>query len=57
MDDLTKRRPQDASRISLTERWEVEYWTHALGVSEAKLREIVKEVGHSAAAVKRKLGK
>ena len=57
MDDLTKRRPQDANLISLTERWEVDYWTRALGVSEVKLRETVKEVGHSAAAVKKKLGK
>ena len=32
-DNLKKRTPQDASRISLTEEWEVRYWTTSLGVS------------------------
>ncbi|MDQ6472530.1 DUF3606 domain-containing protein [Flavobacterium sp. LHD-80] len=56
-DDLSKKRPQDSSKISLTESWEVTYWCGALGVSEAKLREAVKAVGHSAAAVRGYLGK
>lgn len=56
-DDLSKKRPQDASKISLTEAWEVAYWCKELGVTEAKLREAVKAVGHSAAAVRRYLGK
>lgn len=56
-DNLSKKRPQDASKISLTEKWEVEYWTAALGVSEAKLREAVKTVGHAAASVRKHLGK
>ncbi len=30
-DDLKQRGPQDASRISLNEEWEVQYWTKALG--------------------------
>lgn len=51
-DDLHKRRPQDASKISLTEKWEIEYWTHELGVSEAKLREAISKVGNGAAAVR-----
>jgi Protein of unknown function (DUF3606). len=51
-DDLHKRRPQDASKISLTERWEIEYWTQVLGVSEAKLREAIRKVGNGAAAVR-----
>lgn len=56
-DDLTKKRPQDASKISLTETWEVNYWCKALGVTETELRKAVKEVGNSAATVKKHLGK
>ncbi|WP_082648454.1 DUF3606 domain-containing protein [Lysobacter capsici] len=56
-DDLTKRQPQDKSKISLTEEWEVRYWTRALGVTEAQLRAAVKLVGHGTAAVKKHLGK
>lgn len=51
-DDKNKRVPQDANLISLTEDYEVEYWTKALGVSKAKLTEAVKAVGHSAAKVR-----
>jgi hypothetical protein len=51
-DDLTKRGGQDRKRISLTERWEVDYWTDALDVSEARLREIVEQVGDMAADVR-----
>jgi hypothetical protein len=56
-DDLTRRAPQDASRISLSEGWEVRYWTKALGSTEEKLRELVKQHGNSAAKVKAALGK
>ena len=56
-DDLSKKRPVDASKISLTEWWEVAYWCKELVVTEAKLREAVNAVGHSVAAVKRYLGK
>jgi len=56
-DNLRLRRPQDASKISLTERWEVDYWTQALGVTEQQLRRAVSVAGHGAAAVRRHLGK
>jgi hypothetical protein len=56
-DDLKQRAPQDASLISLTEDWEVRYWTKALGVSKERLGELVKQHGHSAAAVRKGLGK
>ena len=45
-DDPKNRGPQDRSRISLTEDYEIRYWIEALGVSEAKLREAVQAVGH-----------
>ena len=54
-DDLTKKRPQDASKISLTEPWEVTYWMKALGVSEARLRQLVSQYGHSAATIRSKI--
>ena len=56
-DDLSKRGPQDRSRINVNEPHELRYWTQALGVTEAQLREAVKAVGPSAAAVREHLGK
>lgn len=56
-DDLSKRRPQDASKISLTEQWEINYWCKEFGISEAKLQEVVKKIGNSAAEVRKHLGK
>ncbi len=56
-DDLSKRGPQDRSRINVNEAHELRYWTQALGVTEAKLREAVKAVGPSATAVREHLGK
>ncbi|WP_334165278.1 DUF3606 domain-containing protein [Achromobacter mucicolens] len=55
-DDLSKRGPQDRSRINVNEAHE-RYWTQALGVTEAQLREAVKAVGPSATAVREHLGK
>jgi hypothetical protein len=54
-DDKTKRGPQDAARIDLSEDYEVRYWTEALGVNADRLREVVGEVGSSAAAVRERL--
>ena len=56
-DDLKEKRPQDASRISTSEQWEISYWTKALGCSETELKEAVKAVGNSAEAVKNYLRK
>jgi Protein of unknown function (DUF3606) len=41
-DNKTLRSQQDVSRISLSEDYEVEYWTEKFGISEEKLREAVK---------------
>lgn len=51
-DNLKKRGPRDASRISLSEDWEVKYWTKALACSVMELTAAVKKVGNSADAVK-----
>ncbi|CAB3846688.1 hypothetical protein LMG26689_01757 [Achromobacter animicus] len=56
-DDLSKRGPQDRSRINVNEPHELRYWTQALGVSEAQLRDAVKAVGPSATAVREHLRK
>jgi len=56
-DDRSKRGPQDRSRISLEEDYEVRYWTDALGVSADRLRELVQEHGNSAGAVRKALDK
>lgn len=47
----------DRDRINLGEDYEVRYWTRALDVTEAQLREAVKAAGSSAEAVRRHLGK
>jgi hypothetical protein len=56
-DDLTKKGPQDRSRISLIEPHEVQYWADKFGVSKERLSEAVRNVGHSAADVERELKK
>jgi hypothetical protein len=51
-DDLSKRPPQDASRINIHEPYEVRWWTHELGCTERQLKEAVSEVGTSAQAIR-----
>ncbi|HZZ93017.1 MAG TPA: DUF3606 domain-containing protein [Usitatibacter sp.] len=54
-DDLSKRRPQDSSRVNVNEAWEVRYWCGKFGCSEQQLRAAVKAVGVSAIAVEKYL--
>ncbi|EMQ4316555.1 DUF3606 domain-containing protein [Yersinia enterocolitica] len=56
-DNLNIRQPQDKNFISLSEDWEVKYWTKALGVTEQQLRAAVKAVGSGTKKVKEHLGK
>lgn len=56
-DNLKKHGPADAGRISLSEDWEVKYWTKALACSVKQLTEAVKKVGNQAAAVRSFLAK
>ncbi len=55
-DDLGKRGPADRTRINVNEKWEVEYWTKELRVTEQKLRDAVKKVGVMVVDVKKHLG-
>ena len=50
-DDKSKTRPQDASRVNVHERYEVEYWSQHFGVTPERLKEAVEKVGTSAKAV------
>jgi hypothetical protein len=56
-DDLKDKGPQDRSRVSLSERWEVTYWTKKFGCTEEELRKAVQRVGSSAEAVEKELKK
>ena len=56
-DNLDRIRPEDPTKINVNQSWEVQYWTSALGVSEAKLREAVRAVGTSVSAVRRYLNR
>ncbi|RZZ86971.1 DUF3606 domain-containing protein [Pseudoxanthomonas winnipegensis] len=56
-DDKKNTGSPDRDRINVNEDYEVQYWTKALGVSAEKLREAVKAVGPTSAAVREHLGK
>ncbi|HEY4240138.1 MAG TPA: DUF3606 domain-containing protein [Kofleriaceae bacterium] len=56
-DDKTKKRPQDASLISLTEKYEVNWWCEELNCTKAQLEAAVAQVGHSAKKVREYLAK
>lgn len=43
--DLSKRRPQDATKVNVNESWELDYWFKELGVTKERLKEAVKAVG------------
>jgi hypothetical protein len=54
-DNKEDRGPADRSRINVNEDYEVRYWTKELGVSEDRLRELVKAVGPSADKIREAL--
>ena len=56
-DDKTLRGPQDASRVSMSEDYEVEYWTQRFGVSREELQRAVDAVGNGADAIEKHLAK
>ncbi len=55
MGNLTRRGPQDRSKINMQEAYEVKYWARELGVSREVLQKAVDKVGNSAAAVRKEL--
>lgn len=54
-DDLKRKQPEDKRFISLSETWEVEYWTDTLGVNATQLRTAVANVGNGTEKVKQYL--
>jgi hypothetical protein len=56
-DDKTKRGTQDRARINVNEDYERRDWAKKLGVSQDKLRSLVKKHGPSVSAIKKALGK
>jgi hypothetical protein len=46
-DDKSKRGKPDRSRVAGQEKWEVAYVARQQGVTQAKVKEAVKEVGPS----------
>lgn len=56
-DNKKKTGSPDRDRINVNEDYEVQYWTKTLGVTAAQLREAVKAVGPTSAAVRKHLGK
>ncbi|MDQ3052053.1 MAG: DUF3606 domain-containing protein [Bacteroidota bacterium] len=54
---LKSKGPQDRSRISLSEKWEVNYWTESFGISKEELEQAVAKVGNSVVKVRKLLNK
>jgi Protein of unknown function (DUF3606) len=56
-DDKTNRGAADRSRIDINEDYELRDWSKRLGVSPEELKKAVQQVGTSAEAVRKHLGK
>ena len=56
-DDKSKRGPQDRTRISLTEDYEVQYWTKKFDITKPALVKLVLENGNSVKKVQEALKK
>jgi hypothetical protein len=54
-DDLERKIPLDRSRVNLSQKYEIEYWCKEFGVSEKKLRNLVKQYGTSVAEIRKHL--
>jgi hypothetical protein len=56
-DDLSKRGPQDASKVNIHEAWEMNWWCAKFNCTKEQLIAAVKAVGVSSEAVRKHLGK
>jgi Protein of unknown function (DUF3606) len=56
-DDKTNRGTQDRTRINVHEDYELRDWSKRLGVTPDELKKAVQQVGTSADAVRKQLGK
>ena len=55
VDDLSKKGPQDRSRINIDEEYELRYWSQKFGVSADQLKAAVQKVGNSVREVEKEL--
>jgi hypothetical protein len=55
MDDKNKRGPQDASRVNVTEDYELQYWKERFGVSSDELKNAVRAIGTNVTDVEKYL--
>lgn len=55
MELFRKQSIPDRIKIGLSQGWEIDYWTHELGVSKSELQGIIAKVGNTAAAVRKEL--
>jgi hypothetical protein len=44
-DDVTKKGKQDDIRVNINESWERRYWSKKLGISQTRLKQLVKIKG------------
>lgn len=51
MDDKSKTRPLDSSKVNINEDYELQYWTKKFNVSAEELKEAVKKAGVSVDAL------
>ena len=56
-DDTSQRHGQDRTRIDVSQKHELRYWTEKFGVSEEELRNAVQVAGTQVEAVRRMLQK
>jgi hypothetical protein len=52
-DSIRRATLEQATVISLEQRWEVTYWTREFGICEEQLRELLQRVGNRADNVRR----
>jgi 3-oxoacyl-[acyl-carrier-protein] synthase III len=55
VNNLTKSKMPDRSKINLHQPREAKYWAHELGISKEQLFKLVEKVGNSASAVRKEL--
>lgn len=48
--------PQDYDRVNVNVESEIDYWSRELGISRARLAEVIEEVGPRVADIRRRLG-
>jgi hypothetical protein len=53
----SKEQEEKKKQINIDEKWEIDWWTQSLGISEVELIEAVKKAGPSVKKVKKYLSK